>query len=83
MTVEEAEEYLAGYRSTLKSWTMVVAGVSPGDERALFQWLEGGQDRLAEIAIRYPQKGYEVDMLINSRSRSWAGLVQNRPPRPI
>jgi hypothetical protein len=82
MTVEEAEQYLKGYRATLKAWTMAVAGFSNEDSDALYQKLESGQDHLVQIALDHPQKSYSVDMLINSRSRTWAGYAADRLPRP-
>lgn len=82
MIPEDAEAYLAEYRALLKAWTMAVAGFADGDSDAMFRQLERGQDELARIAMVYPEKSYDIDMLINSRSRSWAGFAADRLPRP-
>ena len=82
MIREDAEVYLARYRSLLKAWTMAVGGFAEGDSDALYFELETGQDQLARIALAFPEKSYDVDMLINSRSRSWAGFTADRLPRP-
>ena len=63
-----AEAYLARYRALLKAWTMAVAGFADGD--MMFQELETGREELARIAMAFPEKRYDIDMLINSRSRS-------------
>lgn len=82
MTGQEAENYLSNYRALLKSWTMAVAGFSDADCDTLYAQLEEGQQQLAEIALDHPDKSYSVDMLINSRSRTWAGFAFERVPRP-
>jgi hypothetical protein len=82
MTVQEAEDFLKTYRAMLKTWTMAVAGLSNVDSDLLYGQLEADQDVLADIAICYPEKSYSVDMLINSRSRTWAGYAAQRLPRP-
>ena len=61
---------------------MAVAGFSDEDSDALYHQLESGQDDLVRIALDHPQKRCSIDMLINSRSRSWAGYVAHRLPRP-
>ena len=82
MTPQEAEAYLKNYRALLKAWTMAVGGFSNDDSDALYRKLEDGQDDLAQIALIYPEKSYSIDMLINSRSRTWAGFAAERLPRP-
>lgn len=82
MTGQEAENYLSNYRVLLKTWTMAVAGFSDADCDVLYNQLEEGQQQLAEIALAHPDKSYSVDMLINSRSRTWAGFALERVPRP-
>ena len=82
MTEVEAEAFLKEYRSLLKTWTMAVGGFSDADSDALYRQLESGQDVLAEIALLHPEKSYSVDVLINSRSRTWAGFVTERQARP-
>jgi hypothetical protein len=82
MTCQDVDAYLASYRALLKAWTMAVAGFSNDDSDALFRQLEDGQDQLAQIALDHPEKGYSIDMLINSRSRTWAGFASERVPRP-
>jgi hypothetical protein len=82
MTEIEAEAFLKAYRSLLKRWTMAVAGLSDSDSDALYHELEDGQDVLADIALLHPTKAYSVDMLINSRSRTWAGFAKERLARP-
>jgi hypothetical protein len=82
MTSQEADVHLANYRALLKAWTMAVAGFSNADSDALYLQLEQGQDLLAQIALDCPEKSYSVDMLINSRSRTWPGFADQRIPRP-
>ncbi|UJW86496.1 hypothetical protein [Devosia sp. SL43] len=82
MTAQEAEDFLRTYRSMLKTWTMAVAGFSNDDSDLLYRQLEADQNVLADIAISYPEKSYSVDLLINSRSRTWAGYAEQRLPRP-
>jgi len=82
MTCQEADAYLANYRALLKAWTMAVGGFSDADSDSLYRQLEEGQERLAEIALICPEKSYSIDMLINARSRSWAGFAADRVPRP-
>lgn len=82
MIREDAEAYLARYRSLLKAWTMAVGGFADGDSDVMYRQLETGQDELARIALAFPEKSYDIDMLINSRSRSWAGFAADRLPRP-
>lgn len=83
MTETEAEAFLKGYRSLLKSWTMAVAGFSDLDSDTLYRQLEQDQDVLADIALMHPGKTYSVDTLINSRSRTWAGFAADRGARPV
>ena len=82
MTSQEAEAHISKYRSLLKQWTMTVGGFARGDSDALYRQLEEGQDLLAQIALECPEKSYSVDMLINSRSRTWPGFAGERIPRP-
>ncbi|MDB5615651.1 MAG: hypothetical protein JWQ22_3304 [Devosia sp.] len=82
MIHEDAEAYLTRYRALLKAWTMAVAGFADGDSDMMFHQLETGQKELARIAEAFPEKSYDIDMLINSRSRSWAGFTAERLPRP-
>jgi hypothetical protein len=82
MTGLEAEQILQDYRALLKAWTMAVAGFTDDDSDALYFQLEKGQSQLADIALVHPDKSYSVDMLINSRSRTWAGFAEERIPRP-
>jgi hypothetical protein len=81
MTIQEAEAYLIQYRAMLRAWTMAVAGFSNDDSDVLYRKLEEGQDELSAIALAFPEKGYSVDMLINSRSRTWAGFASQRVQR--
>lgn len=82
MTSQEAEIHISRYRALLKAWTMAVGGFSQDDSDALYIQLEEGQDLLAQIALECPEKSYSVDMLINSRSRTWPGFADERIPRP-
>ena len=82
MTSQEAEIYINKYRGLLKAWTMAVGGFSSEDTDALYRQLEQGQETLAQIALQCPEKSYSVDMLINSRSRTWPGFASERIPRP-
>lgn len=82
MTCQEADAYLDRYRALLKAWTMAVGGFSNADSDSLYRELEEGQDQLAQIALLHPEKSYSIDMLINSRSRTWAGFASERLPRP-
>ena len=82
MTRQEADDFIGNYRALLKAWTFSVAGFSAQDSDALHQRLEAGQDQLADIALQFPEKSYSIDMLINARSRSWAGWTADRPARP-
>ncbi|MGB3339562.1 MAG: hypothetical protein WBA73_20475 [Devosia sp.] len=82
MTRQEADAYLDRYRALLKAWTMAVAGFSNADSDRLYRELEEGQDQLAQIALVCPEKSYSIDMLINARSRTWAGFAADRVPRP-
>lgn len=81
MTIQEAEAYLIQYRAMLRAWTMAVGGFSNDDSDVLYRKLEDGQDELARIALAFPEKSYSVDMLINSRSRTWAGFASQRVQR--
>lgn len=83
MTSEEADHYLSNYRVLLKTWTMAVAGFSDADSDQLYRRLEEGQNELVRIALARPEKSYSVDMLINSRSRTWAGYASERVQRPL
>lgn len=82
MTSQEADAYISNYRALLKAWTMAVGGFSNDDSDALYRQLEQGQELLANIALECPEKSYSVDMLINSRSRTWPGFASERIPRP-
>jgi hypothetical protein len=82
MTSQEADAYISKYRAMLKAWTMAVGGFSSEDSDALYRELEQGQELLAQIALECPEKSYSVDMLINSRSRTWPGFAAERIPRP-
>lgn len=82
MTSQEADVYINKYRALLKAWTMAVGGFSSEDSDALYRQLEHGQEFLAQIALECPEKSYTVDMLINSRSRTWPGFAAERIPRP-
>ena len=82
MTRQEAYAYLDEYRGLLKAWTMAVGGFSNDDADLLYRKLEDGQQTLAQIALDFPEKSYSIDMLINSRSRTWAGFASERLPRP-
>ena len=83
MTRQEADDFIKGYRAKLEAWTLCISGFSDQDSDDLYRQLEEGQDELANIALAFPEKGYSVDMLINSRSRNWAGWATERlPPRP-
>ncbi len=69
MTTErEADLFIANYRVLLKQWAKVVAGTAEGDSDGLYRQLDEGQDILAAIATRFPNKAYAVDVLINARS---------------
>ena len=83
MTAQEAETRLTEYRALLKAWTMAVGGFSDADSDALYRLLEQGQAELVRIAAAFPEKSYSVDMLINSRSRTWAGYASERIPRMV
>ena len=82
MTSQEAAAFISEYRALLKAWTMAVGGFAREDSDALYRQLEQGQDVLAQIALEYPETSYSVDMLINSRSRTWPGFAAERIPRP-
>ena len=82
MTSQEADTYISQYRALLKAWTMAVGGFTRDDSDALYRQLEQGQEVLAQIALERPEKSYSVDMLINSRSRTWPGFAGERIPRP-
>ena len=82
MTSQEAEAHISTYRALLKAWTMAVGGFTSEDSDALYLQLEQGQEWLANIALHCPEKSYSVDMLINSRSRTWPGFAAERVPRP-
>jgi hypothetical protein len=82
MTSQEADVYISQYRELLKAWTMAVGGFSRDDSDALYRQLEQRQEKLAQIALECPEKSYSVDMLINSRSRTWPGFAAERIPRP-
>lgn len=82
MTSQEADAYLSKYRSMLKAWTMAIGGFTNQDSDLLYRQLEEGQELLAQIALECPEKSYSVDMLINSRSRTWPGFAAERIPRP-
>ena len=83
MTRQDADARLAQYRAMLKAWTMAVGGFDHGDSDALYRQLEEGQSELVKIAAKFPDKSYSVDMLINSRSRTWAGYASERIPRMV
>ena len=82
MTSQEADAYIRKYRALLKAWTMALSGFSSDDSDALYRELEEGQDMLANIALECPEKSYSIDMLLNSRTRTWAGFAADRIPRP-
>ncbi len=82
MTSQEADTYISQYRALLKAWTMAVGGFTGDDSDALYRQLEQGQEVLAQIALERPERSYSVDMLINSRSRTWPGFAAERIPRP-
>lgn len=82
MTLQQADDFLNSYRAMLKAWTLSVGGFSDEDGNLLYRQLEEGQEHLANIALAYPERSYSVDMLINSRSRTWAGWTADRLPRP-
>ena len=82
MTLQEADDYLNSYRALIKAWTLAVGEFSDEDSDHLYRKLEEGQEHLANIALAYPERSYFVDMLINSRSRTWAGGLAERLPRP-
>lgn len=82
MTLQEADDFLSSYRALLKAWTLSLGGFSNEDGNLLYRQLEEGQEQLANIALTYPERSYSVDMLINSRSRTWAGWAAERLPRP-
>lgn len=82
MTNQEADVHISKYRALLKAWTMAVGGFSGEDSDALYRQLEENQELLANIALQCPEKSYSIDMLINSRSRTWPGFADERIPRP-
>lgn len=82
MTSQEADDFLKHYRALLKAWTLAIGGFSDQDGDALYRQLETDQGVLADIALHHPDKSYSVDMLINSRSRTWGGFTGDRVPRP-
>lgn len=82
MTLQEADDFINSYRALLKAWTLSVGGFSDEDGDLLYRQLEEEQEQLAEIALAYPERSYFVDILINSRSRTWAGWTADRLPRP-
>jgi hypothetical protein len=82
MNETEADKRIAEYRSLLKDWTMSITGIKNGDANALQRKLDEQQYVLAEIAIEFPDKAYSVDLLVNARTRTWAGYEDERVPRP-
>jgi hypothetical protein len=82
MTQDDAEYLLQQYRALLKDWTMTVGGFVVGDVEALERKLNAKEHILAEIAAAFPSKAYSVDILINARKRTFAGLHDDRVPRP-
>lgn len=81
MNETEADKCIAEYRALLKAWTMSITGIKAGDADAMHRKLDEGQYRLAEIAIAFPGKAYSVDLLVNARTRTWAGYEEERVPR--
>jgi hypothetical protein len=82
MNETEADKCIAEYRSLLKDWTMSITGIKNGDANALQRKLDEKQYVLADIAIQFPNKAYSVDLLVNARTRTWAGYEDERIPRP-
>ena len=83
MTEAEAEQAIAEYRKLLKAWTMSITGIEQGNVDALRRRLDESQHQLSEIAIAFPNKAYSVDLLVNARTRTWAGYEEERVPRPV
>lgn len=82
MNEQEADSCIAEYRALLKAWTMSVTGIKDGNPDELQRKLDDNQYTMAEIAIAFPNKAYSVDLLINARTRTWAGYEDERIPRP-
>jgi hypothetical protein len=78
----EADKCIAEYRALLKAWTMSITGIKEGNADELQRKLDENQYTLAEIAIAFPNKAYSVDLLVNARTRTWAGYEDERVPRP-
>lgn len=77
-----SDRTIAAYRTCLKSWTSVVAGLEAGDEAALLAELERMEPLLARIAEESPAQAYTVDILVNARRRGYATPDEDRPDRP-
>jgi hypothetical protein len=82
MTETEADKCIADYRSLLKEWTMTITGIKNNDAYAIERQLDESQHKLAEIAVAFPAKAYSIDLLVNARTRTWAGYEEDRIPRP-
>ena len=81
MNEAEADKCIAEYRALLKAWTMAITGISADDADAMHRELDANQDKLADIALAFPDKAYSVDLLVNARTRTWAGYEYERVPR--
>lgn len=64
MTEREADLFIANYRVLLKQWAKVVAGTAEGDIDELYRQLDRGQDTLAAIATRFPNKADQCSIPI-------------------
>lgn len=82
MNETDADKCIAEYRALLKAWTMSITGIRDGNPAELERRLDENQYTLAEIAIAFPNKAYSVDLLVNARTRTWAGYEEERVPRP-
>lgn len=80
MTRDDASDFIAVYRETLREWSRVVTGSLTGDGDELFRQLDRGQDQLAAIALTFPDFSYEIDTLIKSRRAPVGSVAQGHEP---
>jgi len=82
MDHQAAEAFLQEYRSLLKTWTMVIAGVEGGDSDELRRAIIDGRVTLEQIGKSFPDLTYSAEMLRASTYRDMAWFTEDRPLRP-
>ena len=82
MNHQAAEAFLQEYRSTLKTWSMVLGGFASGDSDGLRRSIVEGRTTLDVIGKSFPDLTYAAEMLRTSTEGSAAWFTEERPARP-